>query len=159
MLALNLDCLGVITDFAFECTAQELLDDLDFYIAWQKTVPPMFLMASLLDTRYWLRVANPLIKFYPFVARKHLRMRPEDIWAATLPSLTHYISKELVRDLRTYRQCVIRWAMDAVQNRSLWYYVRLREKILKKLRENHFRRNCPHFFVREALRQIREAAS
>ena len=156
MVRLNSDCLGIVSAFAFDCTAQELLLDLDFYVAWQQSVPPMFLRASALDTRFWLRVANPMVRFHPFTARKHLRLRPEDIWASTLPSLTHYISKELVRDLRTYRQCVIRWAMDAVQNRELWYYLRLRDKILVKLRQEHFRRNCPHFFVREALRQIHE---
>ena len=154
MFPLPNDLLSIITSMVFDCTGAELCEDLTFYLTWQKTVPPMFLSAALIDERYFFGVANPMICYHPYSPRKYLRMRPSDIWAATLPALVNMVHPELIRGARTYKGCLTRWTYDCISNRELYYYELLVSKGLKKLTRDHFRRSHPPFFVREALRQI-----
>ena len=154
VFCLPTDLLNLVLDYDLCCTAYELAEDITFYTAWQNCVPPMFLSTSLLDTRFYFNVANPMIKFHPFTARRYLRMRPCDIWSQTLPALANMISKESIREMRTYKACVQRWVSDCVNNRQLFYYKILVKKALGKLTQCHFRPNHPGFFVLEALRQV-----
>ena len=64
------------------------------------------------------------------------------------------ISKERIREMRTYKACVQRWVSDCVNNRKLFYYKTLVKKALGKLTQDHFRPNHPGFFVLEALQQV-----
>ena len=148
------DLLNIVLSFDLLCSVAELAEDLNFYISWQRTVPAMFLTASLLDTRYWYNVANPMLRYHPFTPRRYLRMRPCDIWSQTLPALTNMICRERVREIRTYKACVQRWVTDCVENRHLFYYRTLVKKVLGKITQRHFRPNHPGFFVEEALRQV-----
>ena len=154
MFRLPNDLISVILSHVFECTAKELEQDLNFYIAWQKTVPPMFLSASLLDTRYWFGVANPMLSYHPYTPRKFLQMQPADIWAATLPAFVNMICRERVRGIQTYKGCIQRWAADCIAGRRLEYYIILSSKGFRNLTPDHFRVSHPPFFVEEALRQI-----
>lgn len=155
MSTLPKDLLNIITEMVYDCTGEELMEDLHFYISWQRTVPPMFLSAALIDLRFFFGVANPMISYHPYTPRKYLRMRPSDIWASTLPALVNMVHPETVRAARTYKGCLTRWVNDCTSNRQLYYYHVLVSKGLCKLKPEHFRRSHPHFFVREALRQIR----
>lgn len=154
VFCLPTDLLNIVLNFDLRCTADELAEDITFYTEWQNCVPPMFLSVCLLDTRFYFNVANPMIKFYPFIARRYLRMRPCDIWSQTLPALANMICKERIREMRTYKACVQRWVSDCVNNRKLFYYKTLVKKALGKLTQDHFRPNHPGFFVLEALQQV-----
>ena len=158
MFCLPRDLFNLMLSFVYECEATEFIADLNFYIAWQKAVPPMFLSASLLDTRFWYGVANPMLPYHPYTPRKFLRMEPADIWAATLPAFVNMICRERVRETRTYKGCIQRWANDCVSNRQLEYYVLLSMKGFKKLTADHFVSSHHPFFVEEALRQVRSSS-
>mgnify|MGYP003711541159 FL=1 len=148
------DLITLITQTAFQCTASEFFQDLDFYTTWANTVPAMFISAQVLDLRFWYCVANPMIRWHPFIARRHLKLLPHDIWAGTLPCLVQYLDRERLRSLKTYKRCVVRWVDEAVTSHHVWFYQHVLTKVLIKLRIEHFRPNCPQFFVREALSQI-----
>ena len=133
LAALPDDLISLITDYAFQCTACEFFQDLDFYISWGNTVPPMFLSAQVLDLRFWYCVANPMIRFHPFVARKYLKLHPHDIWSGTLPCLVRYLHAERLRSLKTYKRCVIRWVDEAVTSHHLWFYMHVVQKTTRKI--------------------------
>ena len=152
--ALPKDLVNLLLSFVYEITSDELARDLEFYIKWRSKVPPMFLSATLLNTRFYFSVANPMVRYHPYTPRKNLRMRPTDIWACTLLAFLHGLSKERVRSLRTYRGCILRWAHDCLQNRKIEYYAMLHHRILSKLKPHHFRSARPSAFLAEALRQI-----
>ena len=154
-MRLPIDLTNLTVSFLYNITAQELFEDLHFYLRWQKHVPPMFLSCTLLDQRYLFAVANPMRPFHPYTPRKFLSMQPCDIWASTLPALVNMINPERVREIKTYKGCVTRWTHDCITSRKLEFYLILCKKALVKLSERHFRRSFPVFFVREALRQTR----
>ena len=152
------DLLNIVLVYVYECTQSELVQDLNFYIEWQNTVPAMFLSASLIDTRYYYGVANPMLPYHPFTPRKYLRMRPCDIWAATLPAFVNMICGERIREIGTYKGCIQRWTSDCISNREIQYYIILASKGFRKITSDHFRLSHPSFFVKEALRQIRSSS-
>ena len=148
------DLTNIVLQYVYEISPDELEEDLNFYIRWRTTVPPMFLSATLFDTRYYFNVANPMLRYHPYTPRKHLRMRPCDIWSSALSVLVRGLCKEQIRELGTYRGCAIRWCLDCVQNRKVFYYTVLQNKILTKLKSHHFRRCVHPCFVLHALLQI-----
>ena len=150
------DLLNLAISFLYDISADELFQDLAFFLKWQKNVPSVFLSPSLLDQRFYYGVANPMIKDHPYTPRRFLQMRPSEIWASTLPALVNMLCPEKIREIKTYKGCVLRWTHDCVHSRSLKYYFILCKKALVKLTDRHFRRAYPVFFVREALRQTRE---
>ena len=153
------DLTNIVLDYVYDITPYELEEDLDFFIKWGQNVPPMFLSATLFNTRYFFNVANPMLRYHPFTPRKFLRMRPCDIWSSALPVLVRGLCKEKIREIRTYRGCAIRWCADCIQNRQLAYYRILEAKILLKLKNHHFRRGVHPCFVSHALEQIALFAS
>ena len=148
------DLTNIVLEFVYEIAPAELEQDLDFYIRWRTNVPPMFLSATLFNTRYFFNVANPMLEYHPYTPRKHLRMRPCDIWSSALSVLVRGLCKQKIREIHTYRGCAIRWCVDCIQNRKLAYYTLLQDKILTKLKSHHFRRGVHHCFVSHALLQI-----
>ena len=153
------DLMDLTISFVYDITAQELFEDLEYFIRWQKHVPPMFLSCTLLDQRYLFSVANPMRPFHPYTPRKYLSMQPSDIWASTLPALVNMINAERVREIKTYKGCIRRWTHDCITSRKLEFYLLLCKKALVKLSDRHFRRSFPVFFVQEALRQCRALSS
>lgn len=151
------DLINTVLTFLYqdgELNAQELHEDLEFYIKWSNAVPSMFLSCQLLETRYWVHLANPMCKFYPYHPRKFFCMRPEEVWGPTLLALGHMISREAIRSAKTYKRCAIRWILDCVENVDLFYWYELKQKLFNRIHCFHFHRGAPSSFVREALSQI-----
>ena len=121
--------------------------------SWIGTVS-IFLSPRLLDTRYLFYVANPMLPNHPYTPRRHLSMRPADVWAQTLTAFAQMLCRERIRELRTYKKCVLRWVYDCIENRSVQYYRILHAKVLWKLSPQHFRPSAHFAFLLEALRQI-----
>ena len=153
------DIMDLIVSFVYRIPARELFADVEYFLKWQQNVPPMFLSATLLDNRFYYRVANPMRRFHPYTPRRFLHMKASEIWGSTLPALVNMLCAERVREIRTYKGCIRRWTIDCTSSRSLAPYIALRKKALTKLTQEHFRRSFPRFFVREALRQIRALAA
>ena len=158
MFRVNNDLLNIILSYDYRIPPEEFIADLEFYTRWQR-VPPLFLSASLIDTRILFHVANPCRKHHPFTPRRHLKMRPCDIWAATLPALVHMVCRERLRELKTYKKCCLNWTYDCVENHKLWYYEKLESRLLTRLQLDHFRPSAQRAFVIEALRQIAFSSS
>ena len=149
------DVLNVVLSFLYHLTAQELSSDIEYFLDWQKKVPKIFLRASMLDQRYFFNVANPMIPNHPYTPRKFLSKQPQDIWSQTLPALVNMLCPEMVREVKTYKGCIRRWARECVSTRTPDAYLTLCQKALIKLKLCHFRRASPRFFVLEALLQTR----
>jgi hypothetical protein len=145
------DISNLVVSFLYDISYQELMIDLNYYIMWH-SVPSIFLKASFLDIRTFCFVPSPMHKNVPYFPRKYIRMRPYDIWSNGLLLLTNKICKERIRELKTYKGCVLRWAFDATSTRHIAWYNQMHERVLKKLTLEHFRH--PDFFVTEALMQI-----
>ena len=154
LFSLPVDLVRLILSFELQITPKELSDDIDFYIDWHNTVPPIFLSPRLLETRYLFYVASPMLPHHPYTPRRHLSMRPADVWAQTLTALGQMICRERIRELRTYKKCILRWIYDCIENRNPEYYRILHTKVLSKVALQHFRPSAHFVFLREALRQI-----
>ena len=154
LFSLPHDLVRLVLSFELDISPKELSDDIDFFIKWHDTVPPIFLSPRLLDTRYLFYVANPMHVHHPYTPRRHLSMRPADVWAQTLTALAQMVCRERVRELRTYKKCILRWVYDCIENRNVEYYKILHSKVLGKLSLQHFRPSAHFAFLEEALRQI-----
>jgi hypothetical protein len=144
------DVSNLVVSFLYDISYQELAIDLNYYIMWH-SVPSMFMKASL-DLRTFCFVPSPMHKNVPYVPRSYLRMRPSDIWSDGLITFSSRICKEKIRELKTYKGCILRWVFDATSTRHIAWYQQMHERVLKKLTVDHFRH--PDFFVLEALMQI-----
>ena len=146
----------LVCDFAFGGTLCELEWDIEFYLAWQRKVPGVFLSQALADQDTGLLHANPMIKNHPFAPTRKFNIRPESVWSITLVLLVATIDKDSIRDLKTYKGCILRWARQCMAGCKPEYYEKL-QQIFTQLEPQHFypvRRP----FVAECLRQIRAQA-
>ena len=148
------DLITELISFLYEMTAQELREDLQFYLEWRNHVPSMFLSCQLLDTQFWYHRANPMCRYHPFHPRKFLNMRPEEVWAPTMIALGNMICKERIRGAKTYKKCALRWIFDCVENVEIWYWWHVKQLLFSRLSAEHFVERAPSRFVREALEQI-----
>ena len=150
------DLVNLVLTFELQISPLELSEDIDYFVTWHNTVPSLFLSPRLLDTRYLFFVPSPMLVNHPYTPRRHLAMRPADIWSQTLPAFGQMICRERIREVRSYKKCILRWIYDCVENRDVGYYTILYSKILRKLSPLHFRPSAHWVFVREALRQIED---
>jgi len=148
------DLVSLTLTFLYQITAQELRSDLDFYIEWRRTVPPVFLSCSLFESRLLHHVGNPMREHFPYYPRKFLVMRPCDIWSPSLMTLGTMLSPAGLRAVKTYRRCAFRWILDCIDNREVHYYNVLRRKLLDRLTISQFRPRAHLLFVEETLRQV-----
>ena len=145
------DISNLVVSFLFDISYQEMTTDINYYIMWH-SIPSLFLKASLLDLRTFCFVPSPMHRNVPYVPRGYLRMRPCDIWSPNLLLFCNGICKEKVRELKTYKGCILRWAFDTVSTRHIAWYQQFYKRVLKKLTIDHLRH--PDFFAVEALMQI-----
>jgi hypothetical protein len=140
--------------FLFPITACELKEDLIFYIKWAE-VPSMFLNCQLRETRYRHYVCNPMIRYIPYHPRRYLDMRPNEVWGPTLPALGAMLSRDALREAKTYRRCALRWIWDCISNLEIYYWDVLCAKLFSRISLQHFhcRYGCSHF-LEESLRQV-----
>ena len=148
------DLINIVLGFVWNVTASELRYDLEFYRRWNETVPPIFLAGSVLYRDFWYEVANPLCKHNPYVPRKYLSLRPNDIWNYNLIALGAMLSREKIREVRTYKRCAQRWIMDCVAGNRPEYYIELRKKLLTRLKISHFQSRAPSPFLAEVFSQL-----
>ena len=116
------DLVNLILTFELQISPLELSEDIDFFVTWHNTVPSLFLSPRLLDTRYLFFVASPMLVNHAYTPRRHLAMRPADIWSQTLPAFGQMICRERIRELRSYKKCILRWIYDCIENRDVAYY-------------------------------------
>ena len=136
---LPVDLQNVIVSFLYDLSYKELSEDLDFYTVWHQHVPSIFLHASLPDNRFWYSIPSPLLRHVPYYPRKYLRMTPECIWSGSLMFFLYLLDKKAVRQLKTYKRCILRWSNDVISNRHLEYWKFLYHNVLKKLEYDHFK--------------------
>ena len=148
------DLVNVVLGFLWKVTAQELRDDFRFYATWHKTVPPIFLSGSVLYKDFWYEVANPLSRHNPYVPRKYITLRPNDIWNFNLIALGTMICRERIREIKTYKRCAQRWIMDCVAGSKPEYYQILHKKLFTRLKISHFQSRAPTCFLAEVFSQL-----
>jgi len=147
----------LVCNFAYGITAQELYEDLDFYCAWSEKVPPVFLNHFVVHRETSLPYANPMIKHHPYMPMRHFDFVPDSIWAITLVVFCSMIDKEVIRELKTYKGCVLRWVRMCMSGARPEYFERLL-KVFTRLEPHHFY-PARQAFVSECLRQIRAVSS
>jgi len=154
MFQLHDDLITEMISFLFPITACELKEDLIFYIKWAE-VPSMFLNCQLRETRYRHYVCNPMIRYIPYHPRRYLDMRPNEVWGPTLPALGAMLSRDALREAKTYRRCALRWIWDCISNLEIYYWDVLCAKLFSRISLQHFhcRYGCSHF-LEESLRQV-----
>ena len=135
------DLLQIVLDYAWGgINTIEFYGDIAHYTKWHQTVPRSVLNVSVMyKNRPFHRIASPYIAEHAFVPRSHLALLPFHIWNTTLESLVNMLCKERIRAIRTYKKCAMRWVHDCVWNLQPEYYRILHEKLLCKLKEEHFR--------------------
>jgi hypothetical protein len=151
------DIVQVITSFLWQTgnlSAHELGEDLDFYILWRKTVPPIFFKCAILDTTQWSHVANPMRDGHPYWPRKRLDLTPKQVWGEPLFAFGTMICRERIREVRTYKRCALRWIRNCTDNINIWYWYDLQVKLLNKIKLKHFHHRAHIGFLREALQQL-----
>jgi hypothetical protein len=134
--------------------ADELSADVDFYCLWRKTVPPIFLKCAVLDIHQWFHVANPMREGHPYWPRKLLNLEPKNVWGDTLFAFGSMICRERIRDVRTYKRCALRWIRACTDNIDIWYWWDLKQKLLCKIKPEHFHPRAHQAFLQEALSQL-----
>ena len=151
------DLVQVITSFLWQnanLRADELANDLDFYMLWRKTVPPIFLKCAILDLSQWFHVANPMRDGHPYWPRKLLDLTPKNVLGEPLFAFGTMICRERIREVRTYKRCALRWIRNCTDNIDIWYWYDLRVKLLNKIKLEHFHYRAHRGFLREALQQL-----
>ena len=157
MFFLPQDLVQVITSFLWQNAnlgANELAEDLDFYILWRKTVPPIFLKCAILDTNQWFHVANPMRSGHPYWPRKLLDLTPNNVWGEPLFAFGTMICRERIREVRTYKRCALRWIRNCTDNINIWFWYELQTKLLNKIKLEHFHQRAHRGFLQEALQQL-----
>ena len=154
MFLLHDDLITLIITYLFPITACELREDLIFYIKWA-AIPPMFLNCRVRETRYRHYVCNPMLKNIPYHPRRYIDLRPNEVWGPTLPALGAMLSKDAIREAKTYKRCALRWIYDCISNLEMYYWDELCDKLFSRISQHHFqyRYGCCHF-LEEALRQV-----
>jgi hypothetical protein len=151
------DIVQVIAGFLWahvHLRASEMAEDIDFYLMWRKAVPPIFMTCAILDTSQLCYVANPMRDCHPYWPRKLLDLTPKNVWGGSLYAFGAMICKERIREVRTYKRCCLRWIRDCTENLEIWYWFDLQQKLLSKIRIEHFRQRGHRGFLQEALQQV-----
>ena len=134
--------------------ADEMAEDIDFYISWRRAVPPIFITCAILDTSQCFYVANPMRDGHPYWPRKLLDLTPKNVWGGNLYAFGAMICKERIRGVQTYKRCCLRWIQTCTDNIEIWYWFDLQQKLLSKIKIEHFRPQGHRGFLQEALQQV-----